>query len=122
MACELRWYWPRKSPSAPRIRAKPAVSAPVLAEGLGVFGLEVDAAAVLADDGFEGQAAVHVDGVAGAGHEGAGEAAHRRVRHRGAVLRDDLAGIAAGEAPFARLPLQLQHVERVLVGLRQWRR
>src|SRR5471030_2304948 len=97
---------------------KSGSDAPVLAEGLRVFGLEQDAVAVLANDGFERQAAIGVDGVAGMGYEGTGEAALRRESQRVAVRSDYLAGVAADETPFARLTFELEDVEGVLVGLR----
>src|SRR5471030_3482424 len=86
---------------------KSGSDAPVLAEGLRVFGFEQDAVAVLANDGFERQAAIGVDGVAGVGYEGTGEAALRRKSQRVAVRSDYLAGVAADETPFARLTFEL---------------
>src|SRR5437870_13402967 len=91
--------------------------APVLPDRLRVLRLQVDAAAVLADHGFEHETTVGVEGVPGARHEGPRRAAHGRVRYRRAVCRDYLSGIAADERPLAGLPFQLHYIKRILVRL-----
>ena len=67
---------------------------PVLSEAWRVLRLSVDAAAVLADHGFEGDAAVDVDGVAGVRHQGACRSrGSGRSRRCVPMAGDHLAGV-----------------------------
>src|SRR5437870_5042652 len=82
--------------------------APMLPEGLRVFRLEINAAAILADHGFEREAAIHVDGVAGVSDKRARGSSHWRVWQSRTVFGNHLACIASDERPFARLSLELE--------------
>ena len=118
MAWELRWYWPRKSAASPRRSAKPAVARQCWPKAWLYSALRYAPCAVLPHDGFERHAAIDVDGVAGARHYGARESTHGREAEGVAMLRGHLAGVSGDQRPLARLTLELQHPERVVIGLR----
>src|SRR4029453_11447059 len=89
----------------------------MLSERLGVLDAGPEAIEVLANRGFKGHVSVHVDRITGSCQNCPCQATDRiEVRTLKAPLNDSLSSVAAHKEPFASLSLELDDIERIVIG------